>query len=474
MKPYKIFLRFLVRRIKQSFRYFPGLKRLGLKLFEWFPDLEAKIMKSGVYYSGVPLTVDPAERDILAAHLLESEDKPRQLLLDLSVMVLGDNKTGIQRVVRSLLFELLKQPETDYCIQFVYASASKQPGFYYAKQFTRRLLGLPETTESDPLVQVKPGDKFMGLDFSPFIIPAQIDVLKQMQRDGAQVYFMVYDLLPLALPHLFDIRIRTKYSAWLETITQFDAAICISESVAKELKAWGTPPTFDIRWMHMGADIENSLASRGLPDNAKAFCDRLRQKTSFLMVGTLEPRKKHAQVLAAFEHLWAQGVDVQLVIVGKEGWMVQSLARKLRRHPEASKRLFWLEAMSDEYLRQVYHAAHCLIAASEGEGFGLPLIESAKHQLPIIARDLPVFREVAGNHAFYFKGDAPLDLATAVQDWLVLYQAGEHPCSADMPWLTWEESAQQLSQALGLCEPAAGSSQRTVDHLATIALGVSS
>jgi len=43
---------------------------------------------------------------------------------------------------------------------------------------------------------------------------------------------------------------------------------------------------------------------------------------------------------------------------------------------ENRKRLFWLEGISDEYLEKVYAASSCLIAASEGEGFGLPLTRS--------------------------------------------------------------------------------------------------
>ena len=38
------------------------------------------------------------------------------------------------------------------------------------------------------------------------------------------------------------------------------------------------------------------------------------------MVGTLEPRKGYLQALDAFERLWEQGVEVNLVIVGREGW----------------------------------------------------------------------------------------------------------------------------------------------------------
>jgi glycosyltransferase involved in cell wall biosynthesis len=120
------------------------------------------------------------------------------------------------------------------------------------------------------------------------------------------------------------------------------------------------------------------------------------------MVGTLEPRKGHQQALAACEQLWADGVDANQVIVGKQGWMVEALVERMTHHAELNRRLFWLDGISDEFLEQVYAASACLIAASYGEGFGLPLIEAAQHKLPIVARDIPVFREVAGSHAHYF------------------------------------------------------------------------
>ena len=56
-----------------------------------------------------------------------------------------------------------------------------------------------------------------------------------------------------------------------------------------------------------------------------------------------------------------------------------------------------------------------LIAASECEGFGLPLIEAARQGLPVIARDIPVFREVAGDHAFYYSAGRPEELADALE-----------------------------------------------------------
>ena len=168
----------------------------------------------------------------------------------------------------------------------------------------------------------------------------------------------------------------------------------------------------------MGADVENSAPSRGLPTDATQTLKAIQSKTSFLTVGTLEPRKGHLQTLAAFELLWQEQIDVNLVIVGKKGWMVDALAERINTHAELGKRLFWLDGISDEYLESIYKASACLVSASEGEGFGLPLIEAAKQGIPILARDLPVFREVAGDHAFYFTGLSAEDLALAVKDWL--------------------------------------------------------
>jgi glycosyltransferase involved in cell wall biosynthesis len=174
------------------------------------------------------------------------------------------------------------------------------------------------------------------------------------------------------------------------------------------------------------------------------------------MVGTIEPRKGYLPVLDAFDQLWGQGLDVNLIIVGAEGW--RHLPRDMRRtipqilarvhsHCERGKRLFWLNGPSDEYLEKIYASSSCLIAASEGEGFGLPLIEAAQHGLPVIARDIPVFREVAGEHAFYFAAEKP-DLAQAIKEWLELYHKGKHPKSDAMPSITWTQSVERVKDIL--------------------------
>jgi glycosyltransferase involved in cell wall biosynthesis len=377
----------------------------------------------------------------------------RQFLVDISELVQRDVRSGIQRVVRSILKELLANPPQGCRVEPVYATADR-PGYRYARNFTLRFLGCPSDWLEDAPVEYEPGDIFLGLDLQPSIVPAQAGYLAHLHRMGVQVHFVVYDLLPVLLPHAYPSGADHGHTAWLQAVTRFNGAICISRAVADELSEWlkangqQCPRPFRINWFHLGADIESSVPARGMPDDAGHVLARFANRPSFLMVGTIEPRKGHTQTLAAFEQLWAEGVDVDLVVVGKQGWMVEQLAKRLRHHAELGIRLWWLEGISDEYLEKVYAASTCLIAASEGEGFGLPIIEAAQHKLPIIARDIPVFREVAGDHAFYFKDRGEADLAAAVKEWLALAEAGRHPKPDGMPWLTWRESADNLKKAI--------------------------
>ena len=381
-----------------------------------------------------PASAAPDEWLALAEAIDRSIAPPltqRQLFVDVSELVQRDAKSGIQRVVRSILQEWLKRSPDGYRVEPVYATAD-QPGYRYARQFALGFLGCPTDALADEPIACHAGDVFVGLDLQPEIAPAQNRVYQAMRRQGVRVCFVVYDLLLLQLPHCFPDVGTGFFVRWLNVVAQADGAVCISKAVADELATWleahgpKRDRPFKLNWFHLGANFDRSAPTTGLPDNASTVIASLRARPSFLMVGTVEPRKGHAQTLAAFEALWAQGENVNLAIVGKPGWMVDRLVETLRAHPELGNRLFWLEGISDEFLGQVYAASTCLIAASEGEGFGLPLIEAAQHKLPIIARDIPVFREVAGEHAAYFAGKAPGDLAHCISAWLQLHAAGRH------------------------------------------------
>ncbi|MDO8291262.1 MAG: glycosyltransferase family 1 protein [Gallionella sp.] len=379
---------------------------------------------------------------------------PKQLLIDISEIVQRDVRSGIQRVVRSLLREFMVNPPLDTEVRPVYFDGSR---YKYASAFTAAFTGKPSQDVADEIVDFCQDDIYLALDLNLAMTAAMQDFHAHLQCRGIKQYLIVYDILLVQHPEWWPEGTSVIFEAWLRSISDVATGlICISEAVAEEVRAWlkQNPPQRlsgpMVSSFHLGADVENSLPSKGIPEGAQAVLDALNVKPSFLMVGTIEPRKGHAQALAAFELLWAQDIDVNLVIVGKLGWLVDQLVDKLRQHPELNQRLFWLEGVSDEYLEKVYAASTCLLVASEGEGFGLPLIEAAQHNKPIIARDIPVLREVAGEHAFFFKGRAPKDLAYTITSWLALNQKGVHPKSEGMHYLTWQESALQLKRQIGL------------------------
>lgn len=388
----------------------------------------------------------------------------RRLFLDITGTHRNDLKTGIERVARALVLAMIEAPPPGYRIEPVYLdSVGGEWVCRHACRYTLGLLECPPDALDDEIVEPECGDILLGLDLSgDILVQAQkAGLYKGYRNKGVNVHSVVFDLLPVQMPEVFPPGADTIHRQWLESILTLDGAVCISRAVADDLAKWraerhldwANRRPFNIDWFHLGADVANSSPSKGLPDDAAKVLPQLEVRTSFLMVGTIEPRKGYLQVIEAFTQLWEANIDINLVIIGKEGWQglpdemrrnIPQTIQRLRSHPELNKRLFWLEGISDEYLEKVYAASTGLIAASYGEGFGLPLIEAAQHKLPIIARDIPVFREVAGEHAYYFEAASADGLVQAIKSWLALYENGAQPESNTMPWSNWKQSADRL------------------------------
>lgn len=395
-------------------------------------------------------TDDLARLAVAIAENAPSRYRQRALYVDISQLVLTDAGTGIQRVVRHVVAELLGSVPEGFRVEPVFMHAGDV--FRYARSYVGSRFHQGGLLPGDSPVEFRQGDIFLGLDLAAHLVPAHRGAFVRMRSLGVSVTFVVYDMLPLFRPDCFDPPGLPLFREWYEAIAEIaDGVVAISRTVAEEFKRWlpqAAPQRISplkLGWFHLGADLAKGAAA---PVDTSALPSGLDSRPTLLMVGTVEPRKGHAQTLAAFELLWSRGVEVNLVIIGKAGWHVEKLVRLLRYHPQQGHRLFWLEKADDQELVSMYHAASALLAASEGEGFGLPLIEAAQYELPVIARDLAVFREVAGEHAFYFSGFDDESLAEAIQRWIDLYAAGQAPSSRDMPWLTWKQSAAQLTRVV--------------------------
>lgn len=389
----------------------------------------------------------------------------RQLLVDISVIINQDARTGIQRVVRALLLQLLEHPPAGWQVRPVIASHSH--GYRYSPESLSNSNGkLPENLNANA-VSVKEGDIFLGLDLAAHLLPKHKTELAQWKQAGVSIHIIVYDLLPVLHPYWFNRRTTRNFRRWLRTISIFaDSIVCISETVKQELDVWlarhyslprGTIP---ISIIPLGADINASLPSRGLPENFDTLMAGISKMQTILMVGTIEPRKGHRQVLNAFERLWQQGRDINLVIVGKPGWKTAELQEALRTHAQSQKHLYWLDNASDELLELLYTECTGVLVASYAEGFGLPLIEAIHYNKPVLARDIPVFREIGGNIVTFFSTTNSESLSKRIENWLNV-EGSTKLHRATPPRKTWFESSRLLFKSIHLvdCEGSSCPSQ---------------
>jgi glycosyltransferase involved in cell wall biosynthesis len=363
-------------------------------------------------------------------------------LVDVSSIAGRDLGTGIQQVVRNVLRQWLLVPPAGVRIEPVRFDAGH---VRHARAYARRLVGDAAPDGDDGFAMAGKGDVFVGLDWAFDTLPAGRARLADWRRGGMRTCFVVYDLLPVTAPQHFHPHARELYARWLgDAIHLADRFACISRSTADALSAWldanaahdqfGRRAT--VQAFPLGATPPATCSPEAVRPSLRAA---LGARPTFLMVGTLEPRKGHVDGLDACDALWRNGVDANLVIAGRRGWMTDALAARLKRHPERDQRLFWLEDVDDAELHALYAGSTALLALSHGEGYGLPLVEAARHGLPVFARDLPVFREVLGDYPCFL----PHDMAAwqgVLANWLAA-----RPGRCAPPMLPdWSDSARAL------------------------------
>lgn len=91
---------------------------------------------------------------------------------------------------------------------------------------------------------------------------------------------------------------------------------------------------------------------------------------------------------------------------------MQSLSDKLY----LGERVFFSGRFDDKDKIKMYSAFDVFVFPSRAEGFGIALVEAMAMGLPIIASDLPVLHDVAGDTAYYYTPEEIKDLSTKITD----------------------------------------------------------
>jgi glycosyltransferase involved in cell wall biosynthesis len=134
-----------------------------------------------------------------------------------------------------------------------------------------------------------------------------------------------------------------------------------------------------------------------------------------LALGTIEPRKNHARLLAAFERIVTTHPDLRLVIVGARGWRDGPFWRALGRSP-VRDRLIVTGRQSDAAVRALLASCAMLAYPSIYEGFGLPILEAMAAGAPVVTSRTSSMTEVAHGAAVLVDPLDPESIADGMLD----------------------------------------------------------
>ncbi len=225
-----------------------------------------------------------------------------------------------------------------------------------------------------------------------------------LRGSGVRPVYFVHDLIPLTHPEYCRPGEPEKHVARLQALLTWGAGVIgNSADTLKELSRHAfarhlpMPPT-----LIAPLGVESTLGGgkgSGAPPLGRPY---------FLMLGTIEGRKNHLLIL----NLWKRMIEQygraapQLVIVGRRGWESEQTVDMLDRCETLRGHVIELPMCSDSRLADYMRHARALLFPSFVEGYGLPLVEALAAGTPVIASDLGVFRELAGDIPHYL---SPID-----------------------------------------------------------------
>ncbi len=405
--------------------------------------------------------LDELEIVDLGKSIRRIQETPRRIqrvYIDITSSFNSQKITGIERTVKELLENLIR----DYSnlIEVIPVRIVKSAEHSYRTcinwGFSKEIGQVRSIQEHDVVFEKR--DKLIIADFSGHLLiqaEKESDLLSRISVLGVEISAIIYDILPSTHPQYFTEYVKTVFSEWLEIVTKkANRFFPISETTSIEL--------CNYLKSQLHQDFNDSTISV-LPLGSSFSTNEItvesptkKRTRKFLMVGTIEPRKGYLEVLEVFESLLQIGHDVQLTIVGREGWIgvppqermhIVATLTKIKSMQRKGLPVFWEPNASDDELTTLYQKSDFLIAASYAEGFGLPLIEASVFNLPVIARRIEIFEEVMGSSAEFFSNEPGFTLMELIKR----IDEEEHPRvkrTKEINVKTWNEVASFFAKLL--------------------------
>lgn len=239
----------------------------------------------------------------------------------------------------------------------------------------------------------EPGQLYLNVGHTGLDEPS---LPRWIERHAFRAIYFVHDLIPLSHPQYCRPGEALKHARRIENVLlSASGVIANSQATLDYLAGFAAE-----RRLTMPPAVASFIAGPSLPSNLRpARLDR----PHFITVGTIEGRKNHIMLFRIWERL-ARRFGAQtplLVIVGQRGWEASEALTMLDRSACLKEHVRELGACGDDELANLIGDARALLMPSFAEGYGLPVAEALRLGTPVIASDLPVYREFAGDIPTY-------------------------------------------------------------------------
>jgi glycosyltransferase involved in cell wall biosynthesis len=283
------------------------------------------------------------------------------------------------------------------------ASATRmQPDAAFERSAARKALLLSRTWPWQTVWrQIPQKSIYLNTSYAGLENPGHLAWLSR--RPDIRGVFMIHDLLPLDRPDLFWEGIEKTFPRKIENIIRRSHMVIVpSDAVRERVKAHarerGRPECHVVT--HPTPPAREFLRERiSAPGNV---CPDY-----VIACGTIEPRKNHLFLI----HLWRQMVldglnPPKLLLVGSRGWKYEAAIQTIS-DPVLRGRIVEISGLSTTEMRALVEQAAALLMPSIDEGYGMPIVEALAVGTPVLASDIPVFREVARGSATLLPLDNP-------------------------------------------------------------------
>lgn len=222
-----------------------------------------------------------------------------------------------------------------------------------------------------------------------------------MRIEGWVNLYTVHDAIPFDRPDLTPINPRRHRAVLDAIVAQGDRITTVSQDAREAiLAALGCDPSFVV---DTGQPVD---VSDTVPGPIPAA---LLPQGYFLMIGSVEPRKNVAAVLAAFR---TSGLALPLVVAGPDGWRSDPIVSEIAATP----RVIRLPYVDRATLLGLIQNARALVFPSLAEGFGLPVIEAMALGTPVLTSNRGALAEVSGGAALTVDPTDVAAIAVALGD----------------------------------------------------------